>query len=86
MSWKLDEFLAAVEDEFGVSFGEADREFLSTPGALIDYILAETHASDDMDEDQHREEIVASIAELLEKTVGVTRWREDSHFEEDLKL
>lgn len=86
MSWKLDEFFAALEDEFRISFGEADREFLSTPGSLIDYIASETSPGDDADDEQHRDEIVGTVAELLESTLGITRWTEDSRFLEDLKL
>ena len=39
MSWALEEFFAAVEDEFGVPVGDADEGYLESPGSVIDYVV-----------------------------------------------
>ena len=39
MSWALDEFFSAVEEEFGVPVGDADDAYLETPGAVIDFVV-----------------------------------------------
>jgi molybdopterin converting factor small subunit len=82
MSWALDEFYASVEEEFGVDI--EDVEQLDTPGAVIDYVAAETPAQDGMDEEEHRDHVGAIVGELMARTLGVTRYREDWRFR-DLK-
>ena len=84
MSWALDEFFASVEEEFGVRIDEAAH--LSTPGAVIDFVAAETPLSDGMDDDEHRDQIAAVVGELMARTLGVTRYSEESRFVEDLRL
>jgi hypothetical protein len=80
MSWARDEFFASVEEEFGVSI--EDTEQLDTPGAVIDFVAAETLAQDGMDDEEHRDHVAAVIGELMARTLGVTRYREDWRFED----
>jgi hypothetical protein len=84
MSWALDEFFASVEEEFGVSIDDAEQ--LGTPGTVIDYVAAETTPADGMDEEEHRDHIAAIVGELMARTLGITRYREDWRFVEDLKV
>jgi hypothetical protein len=84
MSWALDEFFASVEEEFGVSIDDAEQ--LDTPGAVIDYVAAETKPQDDMNEEEHRDHVAAIVGELMARTLGVTRYRDDWRFIEDLKV
>lgn len=86
MSWALDEFFAAVEDEFGVEVGDADTSCLDTPGAVIDFVVDQTTASDGMDPDEHRDYVASVIEELIARTLGITRYREDARFVEDLRV
>jgi hypothetical protein len=80
MSWALDEFFASVEEEFGVSI--ADAEQLDTPGAVIDFIASETPPQDGMDDEEHRDHVAAVVGELMARTLGITRYREDWRFED----
>ena len=84
MSWALDEFFASVEEEFGVSIEDAEQ--LNTPGAVIDFVASATPSQDGMDEEEHRDYIAAVVGELMARTLGVTRYREDSRFVEDLRV
>lgn len=86
MSWALDEFFAAVEEEFGVTVGDADTSFLDTPAAVIDYIVEQTTASDGMDPDEYRDHVASVVGELMARTLGITRYREDARFIEDLHV
>ena len=80
MSWALDEFFASVEEEFGVSI--ADPEQLDTPRAVIDFVASETAPQDGMDDDEHRDHIASVVGELMARTLGITRYREDWRFTE----
>ena len=80
MSWALDEFFASVEEEFGVSIEDAEQ--LTTPGAVIDFIVAETPPEDGMDDEEHRDHVAAVVGELMARTLGITRYREDWRFED----
>ena len=80
MSWALDEFFASVEEEFGVSIEDAGQ--LDTPGAVIDFIVAETPPQDGMDDEEHRDHVAAVVGELMARTLGITRYREDWRFED----
>lgn len=82
MSWALDEFFASVEEEFGVSIEDAEQ--LDTPGAVIDYIVSETEPQDGMDDEEYRDHVASVVGELMARTIGVTRYREDWRFT-DLK-
>jgi hypothetical protein len=84
MSWALDEFYASVEEEFGVDIGDAEQ--LDTPGAVIDFVATSTPAEDGMDEEEHRDHVAAVIGELMARTLGITRYRDDWRFVEDLKV
>jgi hypothetical protein len=84
MSWALDEFFAGVEEEFGVTID--DTEQLDTPGAVIDYVAAQTTPQDGMDDEEHRDHIASIVGELMARTLGVTRYREDSRFVQDLRV
>lgn len=84
MSWALDEFFASVEEEFGVSIDDAEQ--LDTPGAVIDYVAAETKPEDGMNEEEHRDHVASIVGELMARTLGITRYREDWRFVEDLKV
>jgi len=59
---------------------------LNTPGAVIDFVATETSPADGMDDDEHRDHIAAVIGELMARTLGVTRYREDSRFVQDLRV
>ena len=84
MSWALDEFFANVEEEFGVAID--DPEQLDTPGAVIDYVAAETSPQDGMDDEEHRDHVAGVVGELMARTLGVTRYREDSRWVQDLRV
>jgi hypothetical protein len=84
MSWALNEFFAAVEDEFGVAAG--DEEFLETPGAVVDFIVENTSPPDGMDGDEHRDHVAGVLGEIMARTLGITRYTEDSRFIQDLHV
>jgi hypothetical protein len=84
MSGALDEFFAAVEEEFRVDF--AERELFRTPGAVIDYVVENTTPGDGMDPEEHRDHVAAVVGELMAQTLGITRYQEDSRFLQDLNL
>jgi hypothetical protein len=86
MSWALEEFFAAVEEEFGVPMGDGDAGFLETPGAVIDFVVDNTQASDGMTDDEHREYVSGVIGEIMARTLGVTRYTESSRFVQDLRV
>jgi len=86
MSWALEEFFAAVEDEFGVPMGDGDASFLETPGAVIDFVVENTRPSDGMSDDEHREYVSGVIGEIMARTLGVTRYSESSRFVQDLHV
>ena len=86
MSWALEEFFAAVEEEFGVPMGDGDPSFLATPGAVIDFVVDNTQASDGMSGDEHREYVSSVIGEIMARTLGVTRYTESSRFVQDLHV
>ena len=54
MSWALDEFFSAVEDEFGVAAGDSDEGYLETPGAVIDFVVDNSSPTDGMTPDGFR--------------------------------
>lgn len=83
MSWALDEFFASVEEEFGV--GIEDTEQLDTPGAVIDYVTAATQPQDGMDDEEHRDHVAGVVGELMARTLGITRYREDWRFVDIVK-
>jgi hypothetical protein len=85
MSGPLGEFFAGVEEEFGVG-DVADRETFETPGDVIEYVVGETTPSDGMTEEEHRDHVASVIGELMAQTLGVTRYREDSRFVQDLHV
>ena len=84
MSWALDEFFAAVEEEFGVPVG--DSESLETPGDVIDFVVENTSPVDGMDQDEFREHVAGVIGEAMARTLGVTRYNENSRFVQDLHV
>lgn len=86
MSWALEEFFAAVEEEFGVPMGDGDASFLETPGAVIDFVVENTRPSDGMSDDEHREYVSGVIGEIMARTLGVTRYSESSRFVQDLHV
>jgi hypothetical protein len=86
MSGGLDEFFAAVEEEFAVDFAERARELLRTPGAVIDYVVENTAPADGMDSEEHRDHVAAVIGELMAQALGITRYQEDSRFLQDLHV
>jgi hypothetical protein len=85
MSRPLDEFFAGVEDEFGVDIDDR-TDTLDTPGDVIDYIVSETSPTDGMDDDEHRDHVASVVGELMARTLGITRYREDSRFLQDLRV
>ena len=84
MSRPLDEFFAELEEEFGVNV-DGQRVMFDTPGDVIDFVVAETEPADGMDDDEHRDHIASIVGELMARTLGVTRYREDSRFQ-DLRI
>jgi len=84
MSWALHEFFAAIEDEFGVAAG--DEEFLETPGAVIDFIVENTSPPDGMNDEEHRDHVAGVLGEIMARTLGITRYGEDSRFIQDLHV
>jgi hypothetical protein len=78
LSWALDEFYAAVSDEFGVDLGEADEAYLETPGAVIDFIVDGTTPTDGMVGEEYRDHVAGVIGEIMARTLGVTRYSETS--------
>ena len=85
MSRPLDEFFAEVEDEFGVDLDD-QLDIFDTPGAVIDYIVAETSPTDGMTDDEHRDHVASVVGELMARTLGITRYQEDSRFLQDLRV
>lgn len=86
MSWALEEFFAAVEEEFGVPLGDGDAGFLETPGAVIDFVVDNTEPSDGMTADEHREYVAGVVGEIMARTLGITRYEESSRFIQDLHV
>jgi hypothetical protein len=86
MSWALEEFFAAVEEEFGVPMGDGDAGFLETPGAVIDFIVDNSEPSDGMSEDEHRDYVAGVVGEIMARTLGITRYNEASRFVQDLHV
>jgi hypothetical protein len=86
MSWALNEFFCAVEEEFAVPIGEADDRFLETPGSVIDFVVENSAPSDGMDDEEYRDHVAGVIGEIMARTLGVTRYSEDSRFVEDLHV
>ena len=80
----MDEFFAELQEEFGVSV-DGQRDIFDTPGDVIDYVVSETSPADGMDDDEHRDHIASVVGELMARTLGITRYREDSRFQ-DLKM
>jgi hypothetical protein len=85
MSRPMDEYFAEVEEEFGVDI-DVQRDLFDTPGAVIDYVVAETSPADGMDDDEHRDHVASVVGELMARTLGITRYREDSRFLQDLRV
>jgi hypothetical protein len=85
MSRPLDEFFASVEDEFGVDL-DGHHDIFDTPGAVIDYVVGETPPSDGMTGEEHRDHVAAVVGELMARTLGITRYQEDSRFLQELRL
>lgn len=86
MGWALDEFFSSVEEEFDVSIPSDRREMLTTPGYVVDYLVDHSSAAPELDDDERREHISSVLGELMAQALGVTRYREDSRFVEDLKV
>jgi hypothetical protein len=82
---RLDEFFAGVEEEFAVSIDQ-QRDLFDTPGAVIDYVVAETSPQDGMDDEEHRDHVASVVGELMARTLGITRYAEDSRFLQDLRM
>ncbi len=86
MSWALEEFFAAVEDEFGVAVGDSDEGYLETPGAVIDFVTDNSSPTDGMTPDEFRDHVAGVIGEIMARTLGVTRYSETSRFIQDLHV
>jgi len=86
MSWALDEFFAAVEEEFGVPVGDADAGLLETPGAVIDFVVENSEPTDGMTDEEHRDHVAGVVGEIMARTLGITRYDEDSRFIQDLHV
>lgn len=86
MSWALQEFFAAVEEEFRIPIGDADDTFLETPGAVIDFIVENSPASDGMTDEEYRDHVAGVVGEIMARTLGITRYGEHSRFVQDLHV
>ena len=86
MSWALEEFFSAVEEEFGVTVGDANHSYLDRPGAVIDFIAEATEPADGMSAEEHRDHVAGIVGEIMARTLGVTRYSEGSRFVEDLRV
>ncbi len=86
MSWALDEFFAAVEEEFGVPIIDADDGSLETPGSVIDFVVDNSEPSDGMTDEEHRDHIAGVVGEIMARTLGITRYNEGSRFVQDLRV
>jgi hypothetical protein len=86
MSGPLTEFFTAVADEFGVPIGEAEDAYLQTPGQVIDHVVENSSPADGMSDEEHREHVGGVVGEIMARTLGVTRYSEDSRFVQDLQL
>jgi len=86
MSWALREFFSAVEDEFGITVGDADEGYLETPGAVIDFVTDNSSPSDGMGSDEYRDHVAGVVGEIMARTLGVTRYSESSRFVQDLHV
>jgi len=86
MTWALEEFFSAIEEEFGVEVGEATDPFLQTPGEVIDFVVDNTDPSDGMDPDEYRDHVAGVVGEIMARTLGVTRYSESSRFVQDLHI
>lgn len=84
MSWALNEFFAAIEEEFGVPVG--DSESLATPGDVIDFVVDNTSPLDGMNPDEFRDHVAGVVGETMARTLGVTRYTESSRFVQDLHV
>jgi hypothetical protein len=84
VSWALDEFFAAVGEEFDVPTGDAD--YLETPGAVIDFVVDNTSPTDGMDDEEFRDHVAGVVGEIMARTLGVTRYEESSRFIQDLHI
>jgi phytoene/squalene synthetase len=86
MTWALDEFFAAVEEEFGVPVGDPADQFLETPGQVIDFVVDNTDPSDGLAPDEYRDHVAGVVGEIMARTLGVTRYSEASRFVQDLHI
>lgn len=86
MSWALDEFFSSVEEEFGVSIPDDSRELLATPGMVVEHLLEHSTVASELDEEDRREHISSVLGELIAQSLGITRYRDDSRFVEDMKV
>jgi hypothetical protein len=86
MSWALHEFFAAVEEEFGVPIGDADDAYLETPGEVIDFVVENSAPTDGMTDEEHRDHVAGVLGEIMARTLGITRYSEDSRFVQDLHV
>jgi len=86
MSWALKEFFAAIDEEFGVAAGDSDEALLQTPGEVIDFIVENTEPTDGMANDEYRDHVAGVVGEIMARTLGVTRYDEDSRFVQDLHV
>jgi hypothetical protein len=84
MSRPMDEFFAELREEFDVSV-DGQRDIFDTPGDVIDYVVSETSPADGMDDDEHRDHIASVVGELMARTLGITRYSEDTRFQ-DLRI
>ena len=86
MTWALEEFFAAVEEEFGVAVGDTADQLLGTPGQVIDFIVDNTEPSDGLAPDEYRDHVAGVVGEIMARTLGVTRYSEASRFIQDLHV
>ncbi|MEO7083739.1 MAG: hypothetical protein ABI442_14820 [Gemmatimonadaceae bacterium] len=79
MSRALDEFYAAVAEEFGVDLGDAGAT-LETPGQVVGFVVDNTAPTDGLDDGNYREHVAGVVGEIMVRTLGITRYSESSRF------
>lgn len=86
MTWALEEFFAAVEEEFDVTVGNGSSGYLETPGEVIDFVVENSSPTDGMRDDEFRDHVAGVVGEIMVRTLGITRYDETSRFVQDLHV
>ena len=82
MGLELVEMVIRIEEEFDIRISDEDAVRLTTPGQLIDYLMARPELSGK----RSRDAIAESVWQRAEQEIGIDRkdFTEDSRFIEDM--